>query len=61
MREFTVVVKKEFPDRETGLIRKPGQEFKVTQKRLLEIRRSGKDYVEIKKDKAAAPAEKAKK
>ena len=60
MREFTVVVKKEFPDRETGLIRKPGQEFKVTQKRLLEIKRAG-EYVEVKKDKPAAPAEKAKK
>ena len=60
MREFTVVVKKEFTDRETGLIRKTGQEFKVTQKRLLEIKRAG-DYVEVKKDKAAAPAEKAKK
>lgn len=58
MKEFTVVVKKEFLDRETGLIRKTGQEFKVNQKRLLEIRRSGK-YVEVKKDKAAAPAEKA--
>ena len=45
-----VKVKKEFLDRYTGKIRKPGEVLEITDARLREIRRSG-DYVEVVKEK----------
>lgn len=51
MKKFNVVVKKRFLDGETGLVRKSGDKFTITEKRYLEIRRKGADYVEIVKDK----------
>ena len=47
MKKINVVVKKEFIDRYTGIIRKPGVELSITEERFREIQRSG-DYVEIK-------------
>ena len=63
MKKFNVVVIKKFLDGETGLIRKPGDKMTITEKRYLEIRRKGADYVEIVKDKQpeAAPKTETKK
>ena len=55
MKKFNVVVKKGFMDRETGLKKKPGDKMTVTEKRYLEILRSGAGYVEIVKDNVAKP------
>lgn len=55
---ITVVVKKEFHDRYTGLKRKVGETMSVTYNRLAEIRRSGKDYVEVVKETEKAAKEK---
>ena len=55
-----VKVKKEFLDRYTGLIRKPGEVLEITEARLREIRRSG-DYVEVVQEKEKAPEAKEKK
>lgn len=55
--EITVKVKREFLDRYTGIKRKPGDTFAVTESRYLEIKRSG-DFVEAVKE-AAEPAEPA--
>lgn len=57
MKKFNVVVKREFLDRDTGIMRKPGDKMTITEDRYLEIRRSGKSYVDIVKDaaKGAAP------
>lgn len=49
MKKINVVVKKQFTDRRTGLIRKPGEKLNITDERFREIKRSG-DYVEIVKD-----------
>ena len=57
MKTIKVVVKKEFLDRSTGLIRKPGDTLTVTEKRLKEIKRSG-DYVEVAKATEAKTAKK---
>lgn len=46
MKQITVTVKKPFLDRQTGLKRKPGDKFKVSDARYREIKRSG-DYVAI--------------
>lgn len=43
-----VVVKKDFRDRYSGTMHKPGEKLKITDARLREIRRSG-DYVEVVK------------
>ena len=48
MKTIKVTVKKEFLDRRTGLIHKPGSTLTVTAERLREIKRSG-DYVEVAK------------
>lgn len=60
MKKIKVKVKKQFTDRITGQIRKPGEMLEVTDARLREIRRSGADYVEVVKETApakdAAPA-----
>ena len=53
MKKFKVIVKKPFLDRETGIKRKVNDRMTITEKRYLEIRRSGADYVEIAKDKVA--------
>ena len=44
MRTINVVVEKEFRDKYTGKLRKPGEKFTVTDSRYREIKRSG-DYV----------------
>lgn len=49
MKKIDVIVKKRFLDVETGLIRKPGDKMTITNKRYLEIRRKGADYVEVVK------------
>lgn len=63
MKKFNVVAKKRFLDGETGLVRKSGDKFNITEKRYLEIRRKGADYVEIVKDESpkAAPKTEIKK
>lgn len=61
MKMLTVKVKKLFRDRYSGIQRKPGDTFTVTEARYREIKYSG-DMVEIVKAPAAAPAaEKAEK
>lgn len=45
-KKIKVVVKKDFTDRYTGLKRKRGDYFSVSEERYREIKRSG-DYVEI--------------
>lgn len=47
-KKISVVVKKEFVDRYTGLKHKPGKKLSVTRERYREILRSG-DYVEPEK------------
>lgn len=54
MKTIDVAVKKPFQDRYTGQQRKAGEKMKVTYDRLAEIRRSGKDYVEVVKPAATA-------
>ena len=58
MKKFKVIVKKPFLDRETGIKRKVGDRMTITEKRYLEIRRSGVDYVEVVKDNVTAPTPK---
>jgi hypothetical protein len=58
MKKFNVIVKKPFLDRATGIKRKSGDKMTITEKRYLEIRRSGADYVEIVKDKQPESAPK---
>lgn len=48
MKKINVVVKKEFLDRYTGIIHKPGDKLIITDERFREIKRSG-DYVEAEK------------
>ncbi len=55
MKKFTVIVKKAFPDRYTGIKHTVGDKLTIDENRYLEIRRSG-DYVEI--EKGAAKVEK---
>ena len=45
-KKLKVVVKKDFIDRHTGLKRKRGDYFSVSEERYREIKRSG-EYVEI--------------
>ena len=59
MKKFNVTVKKAFLDRETGIKRKPDDKMTITEKRYLEILRSGAGYVEIVKDKTVETAPKA--
>lgn len=58
MKRFKVKVKKEFLDLSTGLMRKPGQTFEVSEIRYSEINRTGKGYIEIVKDAAPVAAPK---
>ena len=57
MKKTMVKVTKEFPDKYTGIIRKVGDEFEVTDARYREIKRSG-DYVEVVKATEAKAKEK---
>lgn len=59
MKQITVVVKKPFLDRYTGLKRKQGDRLTVSEKRYREMNRSG-EYVSIVADtKETAKPEKA--
>ena len=55
MKKINVIVKKDFLDLETGLVRKQGRNMTVTDARFLELHRKG--YVEIPKA-TAKPVEK---
>jgi hypothetical protein len=60
MKKIRVKVKKAFLDLETGIYRKPGTpsgEMTISEKRYLELYRTGKGYVEAIKDatKGVAP------
>lgn len=57
MKTLNVVVKKDFPDKYTGVKHKVGEKLKITEQRFREIKRSG-DYVDIEKSASEAPAKK---
>ena len=55
MKKLNVTVKKEFLDRYTGKIHKPGDKLILTDARVREIKRSG-DFVEVNGEfKSVAP------
>lgn len=50
MKELNVIVKKDFLDLETGIIRRVGDRLKLPVKRVKEIKRKDANFLEVLKD-----------